>query len=179
MILAFVPWYKTPAHKPWMQVFRTRAATIDAGVFGADQGVYFNCDWQTFMAMIRDLENRIANENGTDTTRAVYVSGEVLGNDVFMTYDCLVLRDSVLSLQQQLDAAIQPSIPVFGSFSFNETSDSLVAVIANDGGSNLTTFTFEYGANADVELGNRRRRDRMTSFACLKIRRIRSGRPPR
>ena len=44
------------------------------GVFGADQGVYFNCDWQTFMAMIRDLENRIANENGTDTTRAVYVS---------------------------------------------------------------------------------------------------------
>ena len=22
------------------------------GVFGADLGVYFNCDWQTFMAMI-------------------------------------------------------------------------------------------------------------------------------
>ena len=74
------------------------------------RAVYFNCDWQTFMAAIRDLENRIANENGTDTTRAVYVSGEVVGNDVFMTYDCLVLRDSVLSLQQQLT---RPSNRVF------------------------------------------------------------------
>ena len=100
-----------------------------------------------------------------------------------MTYDCLVLRDSVLSLQQQLDAAIQPGIPVFGSFSFNETSDSLVAVIANDGGSNLSTFTFEYGANADLSSSaTGGDGSGMTSFACiLKIREdIRStGRPPR
>ena len=101
-----------------------------------------------------------------------------------MTYGRLVLRDSVLSLQQQLDAAIQPGIPVFGSFSFNETSDSLVAVIANDSG--IQSVDIHIRIRRERRLVEARQQAEhamgMTSFACiLKIREdIRStGRPPR
>ena len=57
--------YKTPAHKPDASVpYQTMRTESDAGVF-AQTGVYFIAI-MTFMAMIRDLENR-PNENGTDT----------------------------------------------------------------------------------------------------------------
>ena len=114
------------------------------------QDAYLDCNWQTLMDMIRDLEERIATENGADTTYDVYFTGEVVGNSIYMHYDCLVLRDSVLSLQQQLDDAIQPEVPSFSGISFNGATDSLVAVIADNGGSALSSFTFEYSANADL-----------------------------
>ena len=57
--------------------------------------VLMDCDWPAMMAMIRDLEERIAGETETDTTYGVYVSGGINGNDLNMWYDCLVLRDSI------------------------------------------------------------------------------------
>ena len=95
--------------------------------------VLMDCDWPAMMAMIRDLEERIAGETETDTTYGVYVSGGINGNDLNMWYDCLVLRDSILSLQVAYDEALAPRVTVDAAVVLSDTSAALSASFSGSG----------------------------------------------
>jgi len=95
-----------------------------------------DCDWPTLMLMIRDLEERIAGALEVDTVYDVYVSGEVLGTTVNMWHDCYVLRDSILSLQIQLDEALlgPPSVVAQEVINIAQSVATIRAQITDDGG---------------------------------------------
>ncbi|MFZ9054302.1 MAG: FISUMP domain-containing protein [Flavobacteriales bacterium] len=95
-----------------------------------------DCDWPTLMLMIRDLEERIAGALEVDTVYDVYVSGEVLGTTVNMWHDCYVLRDSILSLQIQLDDALlgPPSVVAQEVINIAQSVATIRAQITDDGG---------------------------------------------
>ena len=95
--------------------------------------VLMDCDWPAMMAMIRDLEERIAGETEADTTYGVYVSGGINGNDLNMWYDCLVLRDSILSLQVAYDEALAPRVTVDAAVVLSDTSAALSASFSGSG----------------------------------------------
>ncbi|MDB4494088.1 hypothetical protein N9233_02755, partial [Flavobacteriales bacterium] len=95
--------------------------------------VLMDCDWPAMMAMIRDLEERIAGETETDTTYGVHVSGGINGNDLNMWYDCLVLRDSILSLQVAYDEALAPRVTVDAAVVLSDTSAALSASFSGSG----------------------------------------------
>lgn len=95
--------------------------------------VLMDCDWPTMMAMIRDLEERIAGETEADTTYGVYVSGGVNGNNLNMSYDCLVLRDSIVSLQVAYDEALAPRVTVDAAVALSDTSAAVSASFSGSG----------------------------------------------
>ena len=99
----------------------------------AEGDVLMDCDWPTMMAMIRDLEERIAGETEADTTYGVYVSGGINGNDLNMWYDCLVLRDSILALQVAYDEALAPRVTVDTAVVLSDTSAALSASFSGSG----------------------------------------------
>lgn len=95
--------------------------------------VLMDCDWPTMMAMIRDLEERIAGETEADTTYGVYVSGDISENTINMWYDCVVLRDSILSLQVAYDEALAPRVTVDAAVVLSDTSTALSASVSGSG----------------------------------------------
>jgi uncharacterized protein (TIGR02145 family) len=95
--------------------------------------VLMDCDWPAMMAMIRDLEERIAGETETDTTYGVYVSGGINGSTVNMWYDCVVLRDSILSLQVAYDEVLAPRVTVDAAVVLSDTSAALSASFSGSG----------------------------------------------
>ena len=85
------------------------------------------------MAMIRDLEERIAGETEADTTYGIYVSGDINGNDLNMWYDCLVLRDSIEALQVTYDEALATRVTVDAAVVLSDTSAALSASFSGSG----------------------------------------------
>ena len=108
---------------------------------------YLDCDWNTLMSMIRDLEERIAGALEVDTAYDVYVSGQVIDQRIFMDYDCLVLRDSVISLQIQLDDALlgPPSVLSQAVMSILQRTASIKAKVTDDGGAAMRIWGVFYG----------------------------------
>ena len=92
-----------------------------------------DCDWPAMMAMIRDLEERIAGETEADTTYGIYVSGDINGNDLNMWYDCLVLRDSIEALQVTYDEALATRVTVDAAVVLSDTSAALSASFSGSG----------------------------------------------
>ena len=115
-------------------------------VHDADQA-YLDCDWNTLMSMIRDLEERIAGALEVDTVYDVYVSGQVIGQRIYMNYDCVVLRDSVLSLQIQLDEALlgPPTVLSQEVMSIAQRTASIKAKVTDDGGAAMRIWGVIYG----------------------------------
>ena len=95
--------------------------------------VLMDCDWPAMMAMIRDLEERIAGETEADTTYGIYVSGDINGNDLNMWYDCLVLRDSIEALQVTYDEALATRVTVDAAVVLSDTSAALSASFSGSG----------------------------------------------
>ncbi len=95
--------------------------------------VLMDCDWPAMMAMIRDLEERIAGETETDTTYGVYVSRCQWKRDLNMWYDCLVLRDSIEALQVTYDEALAPRVTVDAAVVLSDTSAALSASFSGSG----------------------------------------------
>ena len=106
-----------------------------------------DCDWPTLMLMIRDLENRIAGALEVDTVYDVYVSGSIAGNTINMWHDCYVLRDSILSLQIQLDEALlgPPTVLTQEVMSIAQHTASIKAKVTDDGGAAMRIWGVIYG----------------------------------
>ena len=113
----------------------------------ADGDVLMDCDWPTMMSMIRDLEERIAFETETDTVYGLYVSGGMVGNTLNMWHDCLVLRDSIVSLQVTYDEALAPRVTVDAAVIL---SDSSAALSASFSGSGISASGFKWSTDADM-----------------------------
>lgn len=109
-----------------------------------------DCDWPTLMRMIRDLEERISGALEVDTTYGVFVSGEVIGNTINMWHDCTALRDSVLSLQIQLDEALagEPGMATLLVGNIAQSVASLKGAVIDDGNAALQSWGFIYGTDA-------------------------------
>jgi hypothetical protein len=109
-----------------------------------------DCDWPTLMSMIRDLEERISTALEVDTTYGVYVSGEVTGNTVSMWHDCYVLRDSILSLQIQLDEALasEPGMMTLLVSDIAQTVATIKGAVIDDGNVELLSWGFIYGTDS-------------------------------
>ena len=119
---------------------------ISMSVTDANQA-YMDCDWNTLMSMIRDLEERIAGAMEVDTVYNVYVSGQVVDQRIYMHYDCVVLRDSVLSLQIQLDEALlaPPTVLSQEVMSIAQRTASIKAKVTDDGGAAMRIWGVIYG----------------------------------
>jgi len=109
--------------------------------------VLMDCDWPAMMTMVRDLEERIAGEAGTDTTYGVYVSGEINGSAVNMWYDCVVLRDSILALQVAYDEVLSPRVTTSAPSILSDTSAALSATFT---GSGVTAVGFNWGTDENL-----------------------------
>ena len=114
------------------------------GRIAADGDVLMDCNWPRMMSMIRDLEERIAGENSTDTVYGVYVSGSVVDKVIHMTYDCLVLRDSIVALQVTYDNALTPRVTTNAPLVL---SDSSVALSGSFSGSGVSATGFMWGTS--------------------------------
>jgi uncharacterized protein (TIGR02145 family) len=108
---------------------------------------YLDCDWNTLMSMIRDLEERLAGALEADTVYDIYLSGQVLGKTINMYYDCVVLRDSVVSLQIQLDEALlgPPTLLSQEVMSIAQRTASIKAKVTDDGGAAMRIWGVVYG----------------------------------
>ena len=84
--------------------------------------VLMDCDWPAMMAMIRDLEERIAGETEDRYNLRCLRLGCINGNDLNMWYDCLVLRDSIEALQVTYDEALAPRVTVDAAVVLSDTS---------------------------------------------------------
>jgi len=114
----------------------------------ADGDILMDCDWPTMMSMIRDLEERIAGENSTDTLYGQYITGFVLGNVVHMTHDCAVLRDSIVALQVTYDNALAPRVTTNAPAVLSDSSAALSAVFT---GSGVSATGFTWGTSEILE----------------------------
>ena len=114
------------------------------GVVTSSGEVLMDCDWPRMMSMVRDLEERIAGENSTDTLYGLYASGTVVGNVIHITYDCAVLRDSILALQVTYDNALTPRVTTNAPLVL---SDSSVALSASFSGSGVSATGFMWGTS--------------------------------
>ena len=119
---------------------------LPMSIHDTDQA-YLDCDWNTLMSMIRDLEERIAGALEVDTVYDVYVSGQVVDERIYMNYDCVVLRDSVLSLQIQLDEALlgPPTVLSQEVMSIAQRTASIKAKVTDDGGAAMRIWGVIYG----------------------------------
>ena len=119
---------------------------LTMSLYDEDQ-LYLDCDWNTLMSMIRDLEERIAGALEVDTVYDVYVSGQVIDQRIYMNYDCVVLRDSVLSLQIQLDEALlgPPTVLSQQVMSIAQRTASIKAKVTDDGGAAMRVWGVIYG----------------------------------
>ena len=95
--------------------------------------VFMECDWQTMISMIQDLEERIAGEVGTDTIYGDYLMKELTGNRYYMRYECVVLRDSILSLQVAYDGALTPRVTLDPAVVLSDISAALSASFTGSG----------------------------------------------
>ncbi|MFZ9055963.1 MAG: hypothetical protein ACO2ZL_09165, partial [Flavobacteriales bacterium] len=119
---------------------------LPGSLYDTDQA-YLDCDWNTLMSMIRDLEERIAGALEVDTVYDVYVSGQVVDNRIYMNYDCVILRDSVLSLQIQLDEALlgPPTVLSQQVMNIAQRTASIKAKVTDDGGAAMRIWGVVYG----------------------------------
>ena len=108
---------------------------------------YIDCDWVALLSMIRDLEERIATALEVDTVYDVYMSGQVVGSSVYMHYDCMVLRDSIISLQIELDEALlgPPSVLSQEVLSIAQNVATIKAKITDDGGAPVRLWGVLFG----------------------------------
>ena len=95
--------------------------------------VFMDCDWQTMVSMIRDLEERIAGEVETDTIYGDYRMKELTGDRLYMRYECIVLRDSILSLQIAYDEVLAPRVTLDSAVILSDISAALSASFTGSG----------------------------------------------
>ena len=95
--------------------------------------VFMDCDWQTMVSMIRDLEERIAGEVVTDTIYGDYRTKELTGDRLYMRYECIVLRDSILSLQIAYDEVLAPRVTLDSAVILSDISAALSASFTGSG----------------------------------------------
>ncbi len=95
--------------------------------------VFMECDWQTMLSMIRDLEERIAGEVVTDTIYGDYLRRDLVGNRIYMRYECVVLRDSILSLQVTYDGLLTPRVTLDSAVVLSDISAALSASFTGSG----------------------------------------------
>jgi uncharacterized protein (TIGR02145 family) len=107
--------------------------------------VFMDCDWQIMASMIRDLEERIAGEVETDTLYGDYRTKELEGDRLFMRYECVILRDSILSLQVAYDEALAPRVTLDAAVVLSDTSAALSASFS---GSGVASSGFEWALDS-------------------------------
>ena len=109
--------------------------------------VYLECDWQTLLSMIHDLEERIAGALEVDTVYGNYFDAEVIEALEYRSYDCYKLRDSVLLLQFELEEALvgPPTLLVNAVEGISQTLATVTAEIVDDGGAPLRTWGVIFG----------------------------------
>ncbi len=110
------------------------------------------CDWVTLMGMVRDLETRIATALEVDTVLGSYAISEQLDERVWMRFDCYVLRDSVISLQVQLDDALasEPVVETRSILSVAQTWANLRGAVTEDGNAVLQLWGFKFGTDSTL-----------------------------
>ena len=113
--------------------------------------VIMDCDWPRMMAMIRDLEERIAGENSTDTVYGQYITGSIIGNVVHMTHDCTVLRDTILALQATYDSALTPRVTTNSPVVLSDSSAILSSIFT---GSGVSSTGFKWGTSEILASAN-------------------------
>jgi uncharacterized protein (TIGR02145 family) len=111
--------------------------------------VFMDCDWQIMASMIRDLEERIAGEVETDTLYGDYRTKELEGDRLFMRYECVILRDSILSLQVAYDEALAPRVTLDAAVVLSDTSAALSASFS---GSGVASSGFEWALDSLMTL---------------------------
>lgn len=121
-------------------------------VVPAESKTIMDCDWPTLLGMIRDLESRIAVALEEEETNADYALSEVIEDKVWRRYDCYVLRDSVISLQIQLDEALA-SEPLMETRSVLEVAQhwaKLRGAVIDDGNVPLDVWGFKWGTDSTL-----------------------------
>ena len=111
------------------------------------------CDWNTLEAMILDLEERIADALGEPVERDFYFSREVAGAKDYRMPDCYVLRDSVLSLQVQLDEALasEPGVMSLAVSDLAQRVATLHGRVFDDGNVPLEAWAFKFGLDSTLQ----------------------------
>ena len=107
--------------------------------------VFMDCDWQTMVSMIRDLEERIAGEVETDTLYGDYRTKEQPEGRNYMRYECVVLRDSILSLQVTYDEVLAPRVTLDPAVILSDISAALSASFT---GSGVESSGFEWAVDS-------------------------------
>lgn len=112
--------------------------------------VYFDCNWNRLLAMIQDLETRISVALETEVPRVDYAISQQSNERFFRAYDCYVLRDSVLSLQIQLDEALasEPGVESRGVEQVAQTLATLKGAVLDDGNVDLQVWGFLWGPDS-------------------------------
>ncbi len=103
--------------------------------------------------MIRELETRIAVALENNAEYDVYVTSEVVNDRAYQRYNCYVLRDSILSLQVQLDAALagEPAVETRSVIEIAQQTAVLRGAVTDDGNVPLLAWGFKYGSDANLE----------------------------
>ena len=111
------------------------------------------CDHQALVTMIRELETRIAVALESSPEYDVYVTSEVVNDRTYQRYNCYVLRDSILSLQVQLDAALagEPAVETRSVIEIAQQTAVLRGAVTDDGNVPLLAWGFKYGSDANLE----------------------------
>lgn len=111
----------------------------------------FECDWPEMMRMIRDIEVKLGQALEEEVYRE-YMDKDVVENRVYMSYNCYALRDSIISLQIELDEALE-SEPVVLTLAAIEIASSLARLkgqIIDDGNLPLGAWGFRYGTDSTM-----------------------------
>ncbi len=125
---------------------------IEVEVSEDQSKVFQNCDWPNLLDMVRDLEIRIATALEVDTAFNDYSLTEEVIHERWKQYDCFVLRDSVLSLQVQLDEALasEPTVETRSVLDVAQTWAKLRGAVIDDGNADLQLWGFKWGTDSTL-----------------------------
>lgn len=116
-----------------------------------DEELREECDWPQLLRMIREIEQKLSVALEEEVYRN-YTIVETLGSRTYMQYNCYALRDSIIALQFELDAALE-SEPTALTLAATEIASNLARLkgrIIDDGNLPLGSLGFLYGTDSTL-----------------------------
>lgn len=113
---------------------------------------WMECDHHELLAMIEELEVRLAEALNSVPVMQTYHLTEIAGTRNYGSANCYVLRDSILSLQVQLDAALagEPQVLTLTASDIAQHLATLKGAVADDGNLPLLHWGFKVGLTSDL-----------------------------
>lgn len=109
------------------------------------------CDWPQLLRMIREIEQKLSETLEEEVYRN-YTLVEISGSRTYMQYNCYALRDSIIALQFELDAALE-SEPTALTLAATDIASNLARLkgrIIDDGNLPLGALGFLYGTDSTL-----------------------------